>query len=61
MVIAGLNHQIGTGVTGNLYLFGHSSGDLYIRYDSCRIRAALAALTGFAPITNGWVDNWATY
>ena len=33
----------------------------YIQYNSCRIRDALSKLTGFAPITNGWVDNWATY
>jgi type II secretory pathway pseudopilin PulG len=61
MVIVGLNHQLGTGVNGKQELFGFNNGSLYVRYDSCRIRQSLAPLTGFAPITNGWVDNWATY
>jgi len=53
MIAAGLNQ-------------GGSKGDIgdypvVVQYNSCRIRDALAKLTGFAPIPNGWVDNWATY
>lgn len=35
------------------------SANLY--YASCYVDAALAGLTGFAPIENGWVDNWSSY
>jgi len=39
-------------------LGGHS---VAIVYGASYISLALAKLTGFAPITNGWVDNWAMY
>ncbi len=32
-----------------------------IRYDSCDVMSALQSLTGFSPVSNAWVDNWATY
>lgn len=32
-----------------------------IWYDSCHVTDALRSLTGFTPIANAWVDNWATY
>lgn len=53
MVAAGLNQG---GAKGDIGAY-----PLIIQYNSCRIRDALAKLTGFAPIANGWVDNWATY
>jgi type II secretory pathway pseudopilin PulG len=61
MVIVGLNHQLGTGLTGKRKLADNNTAKIYMRYASCHIRQSLAALSGFAPITNGWVDNWATY
>jgi hypothetical protein len=36
-------------------------GGLNIRFDSCRVDSALAALTGMAPVPNAWVDRWAEY
>jgi hypothetical protein len=36
-------------------------GGLDIRFDSCRVDSALAALTGMAPVANAWVDRWAEY
>lgn len=32
-----------------------------IWYDSCHVTDALRSLTGFTPIANAWIDNWATY
>ncbi len=54
MVVQGLNNPGTSGVIG-------TQMKLRIRYNSCNVRKTLARLTGFAPITNGWVDNWATY
>ncbi len=53
MVIEGLNNA---GTKADV-----ATRPLTIQYNSCRIRQTMARLTGFAPITNGWVDNWATY
>lgn len=59
LVVSGLDEQLGVAVgTGG---FTTGSKNLDIDYDSCRITDALARLTGFAPLTNAWVDNWATY
>lgn len=56
-VVSGLKEQLGTAVSnGDL-----GAGYLDIDYDSCIANTTLAKLTGFAPITNGWIDNWATY
>ena len=52
-VISGLN-------TGN-YTTDFNSGNARILYNSCEVGNTMAKLTGFAPITNGWVDNWAAY
>src|SRR5688572_30032961 len=34
--------------------------DTYITYYSCSVRSTMQRLSGFAPISNGWVDNWAS-
>ena len=34
---------------------------LDIRFDSCKVNQALAALTGLAPVANAWLDSWAKY
>lgn len=43
-----------------------SRGDLgnattYVYYSSCMVNAALSSLTGFVPISNAWIDDWASY
>jgi hypothetical protein len=56
-VVSGLNEQLGVSVgMGDI---GTVATD--IDYDSQYIRKALKALAGFAPVSNGWIDNWATY
>jgi hypothetical protein len=56
MVISGLREQIGSAPNAQIGVY-----PVYIRYDSCKIRRALAALAGFAPVPSAWVDNWASY
>jgi hypothetical protein len=56
-VVSGLNEQLGTPVA--MSSFG--PGYLDIDYDSGFARLAMMPLAGFAPVTNGWIDNWATY
>ena len=56
-VISGLNEQMGFNE-----LTRDIGGDyLSIDYDSRYVRLATRAFAGFVPITNGWVDNWASY
>lgn len=57
IVITGLKEQLGIFVDPG-YLGG---GNFDVDYNSCHLTTTLAKLTGFAPITNGWIDNWATY
>jgi hypothetical protein len=56
MVVSGLREQIGSAPYAQIGAY-----PVYIRYDSCKIRRALAPLAGFAPIPSAWVDNWAGY
>jgi hypothetical protein len=56
-LISGLKEGLGTSVSSTTV----GNRDVAIYYSSCAVRQALASLTGFAPITNGWVDNWAQY
>lgn len=58
-VVTGLNHQIGMNPTVGVW--GPDSTHIDIRYNSCYVRSASTSLTGFAPIENAWLDNWATY
>jgi len=61
-LVTGLNEQLGlvpaplppdtTLVGGNAFA---------AHYNQCKIDRALQPLTGFVPIDNAWVDNWATY
>lgn len=41
--------------------FGETNKTVAIWHHACNIRQSLAGLTGFAPIRNGWVDNWAGF
>jgi hypothetical protein len=57
-VVSGLNEQIGVAAaTGSVGTVDR----IDIDYDSQYVRRALKAFAGFAPISNAWIDNWATY
>jgi hypothetical protein len=56
-LFSGLNQALGTSVV-RTDLGSHT---VSIMYNSAYVGLALARLTGFAPIPNGWVDNWAMY
>ena len=58
-VISGLNHQ--TGPNPSPGDWGVAGTHIDIRYNSCHVLSAFTSLTGFAPIENAWMDNWATY
>jgi len=57
--VSGLKRQLGSGATDNDW--GPAGTHIEIHYYSCYVRNALLAETGFAPITNAWMDNWAAY
>jgi hypothetical protein len=59
-VKSGLNEQLGGAVPPRGYFAG-TGRTLTVYYHSYYVERALASLTGFAPVPNGWVDNWATY
>ena len=58
---------VATGLKGGLSSlfhwtdYGDSNVKTVIRYNSCNLLQALEPLTGFTPISNTWIDNWATY
>ncbi len=57
IVISGLNEQLGQNQDR-----GDQDGNfLDIDYNSYYVRQALQSLAGWAPVENGWVDNWASY
>ncbi|MGD8726039.1 MAG: hypothetical protein PVH40_00270 [Gemmatimonadales bacterium] len=58
-VVSGINYQ--TGPNPSLGSWGPDSTHIDIQYNSCHVRSALTSLTGFAPISSAWMDNWATY
>jgi hypothetical protein len=58
LVFSGLNEALG-GSTSKESIGGQKRVD--ILYASCVVDAALAGMSGFAPVPNGWVENWATY
>lgn len=60
MAISGLDKQLPEGAVPPENL-GGSNLTVNIWHHSCYIQQSLERLTGFAPIANGWVDNWATY
>jgi len=56
--VTGLNEQLGmsppTGTIGGGWFQDYL-------YYACEIENALNSLTGFVPINNAWIDNWAMY
>ncbi len=62
IVVSGLNELLGGAPPGQGTIGGSGGGAQYqVEYWSCYVDPALATLTGFAPIQNAWVDNWASY
>ncbi len=62
LVFSGLNEILGGASPGTTLLGGMGGGTRwYFDYCPTYVDATLAALTGFAPIRNAWVDNWAAY
>jgi hypothetical protein len=56
-VVSGLNEQLGIATPmGEI-----GTNQLDVDYDSQYVRKALSSIAGFAPVSNGWIDNWATY
>lgn len=62
LVISGLNELLGGASPPATQLGGFGGGTRWW-FDYCptHVDATLAALTGFAPVRNAWVDNWASY
>lgn len=61
LVISGLNHAL-PGPPPRAGQLGGTAGRRYhVDYASCYVEPTLARLTGFAPVRNGWMDNWAEY
>jgi hypothetical protein len=59
VVVSGLEYMSGgTPPTG---YWGPEDTTTRIWYHSCYVDSALTAVSGFAPIPNAWIDNWATY
>lgn len=57
-VISGLNAETGPGTDQH---FGGSGKYLTIQYNSTYARIALRGVSGFGPMSNTLVENWATY
>ena len=62
LLATGLDNQLsgGAAATSNGTVGGAGKTQI-IEYNSCDIRRALQYVSGFAPISNGWVDSWGTY
>ena len=60
LAYSGLNEQQGANPPRS-EIDTDSNWFLRIRFDSCKVRQALAALTGLAPVANAWLDSWAKY
>ena len=58
-VVSGLNEQMGVNVQRTK--LGGAGDYTDIDFNTHYIRRAMQPLTGFVPIGNAWMDNWATY
>ncbi|MBI4500978.1 MAG: hypothetical protein HY700_07435 [Gemmatimonadetes bacterium] len=62
LLVTGLDRQLSGGASNtNNGSVGGTGKTQIIEYNSCNIRRALQYVSGFAPVLNGWVDNWGTY
>jgi Tfp pilus assembly protein PilX len=59
LVVSGLNEQLG--VNPQRTEIGGDGNNLFLYYDSCKVKTAMQPLTGLAPVRNAWMDNWASY
>ena len=59
MVVTGLNAMFGTAVSADTV--GGAGRNVSFLYEPCLIQRALDPLTGFVPVTNAVIDNWATW
>jgi hypothetical protein len=57
--VSGLNQITGPSPTNGDW--GPAGTHIEIEYYSCFVRQAFVPFSGFAPIPNGWMDNWAAY
>ncbi|MEE8117832.1 MAG: hypothetical protein V3T28_12055, partial [Gemmatimonadales bacterium] len=58
-VVSGLDEQTGSNVPRTTLGGGGNSTSIHFNTDY--IRRAMEPLTGFVPVGNAWMDNWATY
>jgi hypothetical protein len=61
LVISGLNELLSGASPQTTVLGGDPLTQYHFDYCPSYVDATLAALAGFAPIPNAWVDNWASY
>jgi type II secretory pathway pseudopilin PulG len=59
LLVSGLNMQ--QGFTPPRTELGAEADFIWIRFHSCYVNQAMAALTGMAPVANAWLDSWAKY
>jgi type II secretory pathway pseudopilin PulG len=60
LVYSGLDEQLSTNPARS-EIDTEVNWFLRIRFHSCKVNQALAALTGLAPVPNAWQDSWARY
>ena len=62
-IVSGLDEQLGSNPNRTLVGGKYQGNDrqVEIYYAPCEIDKGMASLTGFVPLKNTWVDNWATY
>ena len=61
IVVSGLNNQLTGAPPSRGDIGGVSGRNYHIDYHSCYVNSTLARLTGFVPVRNAYVDNWASY
>jgi hypothetical protein len=58
-VVTGLNEQIGTGVVHTD--LGSFANYIDIDFNSTYVYMGMQGLSGWVPVENAWMDNWASY
>ena len=60
-LVSGLQEQDSTPPNIPRTKLGGAGNSTSIHFNTADIRRAMESLTGFVPIGNAWMDNWATY
>ena len=60
-LVSGLQEQDSTPPNIPRTKLGGAGNSTSIHFNTAYIRRAMESLTGFVPIGNAWMDNWATY